>query len=351
MPSKKSALSQTVQLADRLDTHIRSMNLSPGDSFLSTVEASKFLGVAGGTANRALQLLEKRGRIARRQRRGSTVLATKTKSHFATIQFLFQKFYLRVEGFDFEEVLLGLQEEHPNTTIEQLFLDEGLEEQQTVEMIERNLKSDLPVGIVCVRAPFDILRLIEKSGLPAVMLGTRPVGIQTLPNLDRDHTEAIRLIHQFLRARNHRHAALLMRNHVLGGDVKTLDYFHRITDMQSSFTFVPSHDEAVGATVRQLLHSEQPPDAFICHTQRFAKKTLEALRGEKQDATVVLLGGHNRKGVADLVGLDAVVWDDLEQRQIGHRIGRTLNSQLGDKKYGDDIFPVHLRVYSHRPVL
>ena len=347
MPSKLSALSRTVRLADQLDARIRTMNLLPGAPFLSTAEASRFLGVAGGTANRALQLLEKRGSIVRRQRLGSIVTeaTSKNRYQFATIHFLFQKLYLREEIFDFDDILLGLQEDHPHTAIKPFFLDEGQEEQQTVEMIEQSLKSDLPVGIVCVRAPFGILRLVEKSGLPAVIFGTRPDGIQTLPSLDRDHTEAIQLAHGFLQTKNCHGMALLMRNHVLGGDARVLDYFHRISDMPTSFAFVPPDVEAVEAVVRKFLQSEQPPDAFICHTKQFAKTTLKVLRNEKQDASVVLLGNCRRKNLADVGDIDAVVVDDLEQTQIGHRIGRSLNIQYRDKKYVDEIVPVHLHVF------
>ncbi|MDR3197251.1 MAG: GntR family transcriptional regulator [Planctomycetaceae bacterium] len=348
MPSQKSALLRTVQLADRLDAHIRTLNLSPGDSFLSTAEASKFLGVAGETANRALRLLEKRGVIIRRQRLGSIVSKPKTENRsnldFAVIYFLFPKPYLQTDGFDYEEVLLGLQEEHPNTSIEHFFLDEGLEERLTSQIIDKSLKSGSPTGIVLVRAPFGVQQLIEKSGLPAVLYGTKPEGIETLSSMDRDHPEAIRLVHHYLQTKKCQHAALLMRNFVLAGDVKAINYFYRISDIQTSLLFVPPYEKAVESTVRKLLSEKQPPDALICHTKQFTLKALEIVHSEGWNVQVVYLGAMDRKDFNVVKDADAVILTDWEQIQIGHRIGHSLNNQFHEKKQYDEIIPVRLIV-------
>ena len=65
---------RVANLADQLLADIEERNLRPGDRYLTTAEASKLLGVANSSANRALQVLEKRRRIVRQQRRGAFVV-------------------------------------------------------------------------------------------------------------------------------------------------------------------------------------------------------------------------------------------------------------------------------------
>lgn len=345
MPSEKSALSRTVQLADRLERQIKQLNLIPGDSFMSTAEASKFLGVAGGTANRALRLLEKRGVIARRQKIGAVVAdGIRASSSFACIHFLFQETYLHAEGFDYEEVLLGIQEEHPSASIKQVFLRTGQEEEQTLRLIERNLRRTEKEGFVLVRAPYSVQKMIEKSGLPAALFGTRPAGVDNIFSIDRDHVEAIQLVHRYLCSHDCRHAALILRNLTLAGDMQTIEYFHRIPDMETSFLFVPAHREAVEANIRKLLREQPTLDALVCHTRHFADVALNVALAESRSIRIVVLGVNNRKDIDSLKNIDALVVNEIDPLFIGRRIAFALERQCHDETLKQETIPVRLIV-------
>lgn len=343
MPSEQSALSKTVFLANRLEEQIKKENLSAGDSFFSTQEASKFLGVAGVTANRALRLLEKRGVIIRKQRRGAIIAgARKSNPGFFRIHFLLQKFYLQAEGFDFEEVLLGLQEEHPEASVENFFPDEGLEELQTTRLIEKCLKGDRPEGFVLARAPFVVMHMIENSGLPAALYGTRPVGVERLPMIDYDHVSAIRLVHEHLRRRGCRKMVYVMRNLVLPGDVGALNYINRISDMETSIRFASMHDLAVDSLIHDIVSKDDAPDILVCHTKQIAISAAKVIRDEGKSSRVVILDGCDQGNFETYREIDAMIVNDIDQQQIGRRIGRILTDQLQGEKNVVEIIPVRL---------
>lgn len=348
MPSEQSALSRTVHLADRLEKHIKDLNLSPGDSFLSTAEASKFLCVAGGTANRALRLLEKRGIIARRQRLGSIVadfnrtIPSNGKARFSRIHFLFQKFYLQSEGFDYEDVLLGLQEEFPDASVEHFFPDEGLEELQTTRLIETCLKSDTPIGFVLVRAPFIVQEMIERSGLPSVLFGTRPVGIDRIPCIDHDHVEAIRLVHSYALKHGCQNIMLLMRNLVLPGDVKALRFFHAISDVRTDLFFIPMGETASKHAIAEILSSDDAPDALICHTKQHVKIASKMIRATGKNIRIIGLGIYDRKDTEYFSIADALIANDMDPIQVGRQIGRILGERLKGGHPPDETVPIRL---------
>ncbi|MFI4875065.1 MAG: GntR family transcriptional regulator, partial [Blastopirellula sp. JB062] len=62
-----------VSLAGRIQEDIAQKQLGPGDPYLKLAETARMLGVSNGSANRALQLLEQRGVLSRRQRKGTFI--------------------------------------------------------------------------------------------------------------------------------------------------------------------------------------------------------------------------------------------------------------------------------------
>ena len=74
-----------LELAERLSADIRRRQLKPGDTYLTTAEAARLLGISTTTANRTLQLLTQRNVLARSQRKGSCV-ATPVSSAAAELR-------------------------------------------------------------------------------------------------------------------------------------------------------------------------------------------------------------------------------------------------------------------------
>jgi DNA-binding LacI/PurR family transcriptional regulator len=268
-----NTIPRIVELADRLEADIRRKKLQPGDTYLTTQQAASLLGVGGSSANRALQLLEKRRVIVRRQRIGAVIaereLASQTS--ICRVRFVVHERYLRTEGIGADGILLGLQEKLPEASVHLCYLEPGREESQVSELVEQSIANDITDGFILVRTTPGVQRMIAESGLPAVVHGTRYPSIERLPSIDRNHGQAARLIADYLRSRGRTRFAYLNRQKVLPGDHLVLDQLHKILDPSSLVErYLPPDDRVIEAAAEELLEARFVPDAWICQTERVA---------------------------------------------------------------------------------
>ena len=326
---QKKFLSLTSTLADRLMADIRDRGLQLGETYMTSHEAAKFLGVAGASANRALQLLEKRKVIHRAQKRGCVILEPpeRGKRLIDQVHFLVHDKYYRTEGIGGDGILFGIQSVLPTSTVSHCLLSQENEPQQISNLIERSLRQETSDAFVLVRASYAVQLMIAKSGLPAIVFGGLYPGITELGQIDRDHQQAAKLVIDYLRKMNCQRLAVLMRQEVLPGDYPTLDGLHE-SGMDLTLRFIPSEDDCIKAVAETLLERQNRPDAVLCHTKRHAECVDQIRRKLKIPAKqlpIVVLTAYLKRG--ENLPFPHIA-QDSDPETIGQRIGELLRSRV-----------------------
>lgn len=322
---QKKILNLTSVLADRLIADIRARNLKPGETYMTSHEAARFLGVAGASANRALQLLEKRRIIKRAQKRGSIILEplSSDKRVIDQVHFLVHDKYYKTEGVGGDGIMFGIQSVLPTSIVSHCLLSQENEVQQVSILMERSLRQETSDAFVLVRASYVVQRMIADSGLPAIVFGGLYPGIGNLGQIDRDHHQAARCLIDYLQKKDCRRVAVLMRQVVLPGDHATLDCLHE-SGLSLITRFTPQENECIRTVARELLSLPQRPDAFFCHTLRHAE-CVDQLRSEmgipSESLPIVILTAYLKKGER-LSFPHVELYDDPET--TGSRIGELL---------------------------
>lgn len=350
MSNALATAAKVVKLADRLEEDIRTRFLKPGDSYYSAQDASRFLGVAGSAANRALQLLEKRNVIKRRQRLGAVILPAggehrqeNANTTLTRVHFLVHEKYLITEGVGADGIFQGLQSVLPSAHISHCFLAAGREEEQVADLIDRALRDGGTDAFVLVRASFGVQQLLAESRLPVVVHGTCYSGISTLSSLDRDHAQAAKLAVEFLKKRKSRHAALLMRQFVLPGDHIFLDSLLAQSPCRWQLRFMPADDAPIMAECRQIFATNDHPDAVICQTSRHAR-CLAAVLKERglvagKDVAILVLSYYVLPN-GETVFPHLV--SNLSPADVGSRLATLLVAAHDGHAVSHDSVPVHL---------
>ncbi|MDR1964266.1 MAG: GntR family transcriptional regulator [Planctomycetaceae bacterium] len=336
---KSKFLIQTVQLADRLAADIRNRKLKPGETYYTTLEASRFLGVAGATANRALQLLEKRHIIQRSQRRGAMILEPLPPEHAVIdhVHFLVHDKYYRTEGIGADGVLLGIQSELPTSIVSHCFLSPESEMTQVSNLIDRSLAGKTTDAFILVRASYESQRMIAQSGIPALVYGSLFQGINHFSVIDRDHAAAIRLTTDYLQKKGRQHVAVLMRHQVMAGDHQTFDALLNHSPFALTLRFTPQENEAIEAETYSILNRAEHPDAFLCHTLRHAE-CVDRVRRELKinDLDIVVLSTFLKRG--ETTRFPHIVIDS-DPETIGRRLGVSLLNRVAGNQT-QEILPV-----------
>lgn len=286
MAEPRTSKPKLVDLVELLIADIQRRKLRPGDRYLSAVEATKLLGVSSGTANRALQVLERRQIITRQQRRGAHIatLPSDDTLLLRRVHFLVHENYLTSEGVGNDFVLMGMQEQLPGVDVRISFLPKDNAAEFVQKLIDQSLAEKARDGFVLVRAPHEVHQVISDSGMPTIVYGCPYPGIPHLARVDRDMTSIGTLAAQYLLSRGHRCIAWLGRQHGLPGDHETLDAAsnvlaeHGLASDSLIFRAVPSSNIVARELVEQLLALKHPPTGFLCRSQRSADAVVAALR-------------------------------------------------------------------------
>jgi DNA-binding LacI/PurR family transcriptional regulator len=347
LDKKSKFLTQTVQLADRLAADIRNRKLKPGETYYTALEASRLLGVAGATANRALQLLEKRRIIQRSQRRGAIVLdpLPPNASGIDQVHFLVHDKYYRTEGIGGDGVLLGIQSELPTSIVSHCFLSPENEISQVLNLIDHSLAEETTDVFVLVRASYDAQRIIAQSAIPAVVYGSVFQGINHFSVIDRDHVGAIKLITDYLRKRGRKRVAVFMRYQVMAGDHQTFDALLNQSPFSLTLRFTPQENEAIEAETHSILNGSEKPDAFLCHTLRHAE-CVDRVRRELKiaDLDIVVLSTYLKRG--ETTHFPHIVIDS-DPEALGRRLGVLLLNRVAGIQT-QEILPVKFVLPSKR---
>ncbi|MEX2185944.1 MAG: GntR family transcriptional regulator [Pirellulales bacterium] len=279
----------TVSLADRLVADIRAKGLRPGDPYLSMRDTARMLGVSNNTVGAALKLLVKRGVLHRRQRLGTFVAEGIVESRRNTaaicrVHLLVHRNYLKTEGMNADETVLGLQGRLPGANVQISLLSPNDEARHVQQLVDEAFRSHEVDGFVLVRAPLAVQRIIAASGMPAVVYGSLYPSVESLPHVSRDMRQIGLCLTEYLLARGYRRIFYLVRQQVLPGDMETLDAIVETMARAGlgldAFTFraVPVDVDAVRAEVRRLLARHEPPvpTGVICRGVTIADGAAQA---------------------------------------------------------------------------
>lgn len=339
-----------VELAEKLAADIEDRNLKPGDRYLTTVDASKLLGVSNGLANRALQLLERRQIITRQQRSGAFIAnlpGELSLPPLRRVHFLVHQNYLASEGIGNDMVLLGMQEELPGVHVQISFLPQENADGFVADLIDHSLTAKARDGFILVRAPFEVHQLVSNSGVPALVYGGIYPGITRLTRLDRDMASIGYLATDYLLAQGHKKIALLTRQETLPGDHDTLDAIRRrLTESKLDpdalyERFLPPATIVCEAAVQRLLNQTNPPTGFVCRTIRMANAVKEVATKRKmlQKTDTVLCDSYLPANQAPQHVYLRPLYSSEEQ---GKHMARMLAAMARGEVVPDEIIPVKL---------
>ena len=233
MTPTRREVRRIVDLAEMVEADIRRRSLQPGDRYLSTAETAKMLRVDTAVANRALQLLAKRKVISRRQRAGTFIAqvdGTRKMTVLHRVHMLMSDRHPQTEGWLNAETVLAIQNELPGVRLQFHIVPTADEEKQIEQVIRESLQAPQPEGFILIRSSLVTQRLIEASGLLAVIWGHPYASIKNLPFVDRDQRQIGRLMAEYLVERGHRRVLMLMRQRLLPGDHELISGAREVLD-------------------------------------------------------------------------------------------------------------------------
>lgn len=342
-------------LAQQLEQDIARRNLKPGDPYLTLAEAAKMLEVSTATANRALQLLAQRKVLIRVQRKGSVIGSLQRQSspgHLRRVCMLVQRGYLRQEGMMADRVLVGIQSQLPGADVQFNFLPETDPSEYVNGLIAEILRSKEPAGMVMTKAPFVIQRIVEASGLPAVVHGSLYPSIRRLSWIDQDNRQLARLMANFVLAQKCTHVCALTREVIFPGDNFVLAELGRIlgaAGMKSDafeISHLPDDLEATETEVARLITNHPTGLGLLCRSELKAEAAVRAIKRLRLKAgkrpVLVVSGLYQRPAETDEI--IPHVFPRFEPEEIGEAIGRLLARQAVEPDLPSDhvMIPVEL---------
>lgn len=336
-----------IQLTNLLMEDIRSRQLQPGASYYTTAEASRFLNVAGGFANSALQLLEKRRIIKRSQRVGSIIqnIPERAIGEISHVTFFVYEHYFRKEGAGSGEILAGLQSELPGAIVEFSLLPVDREIDHVSRIVNRALKTNENDAFVLFSMSFDVQQIIARTGFPAVIFGTPYPSITQLPYMDQNREDTHHQIIRHLRTRNRNKLVYLFRDMIHPGEKLSLKTIRRYPEFTKEVPvlFTTSNEEEIEAEIVDVFDSGYCPDAFICNSIVQAEMVEEVLLSKGlepyRDADIVVTSYFLQRGsYAKYTHIEK----GIDSGEIGKSLGRLLKDKLHGGPTHNVITPVNL---------
>lgn len=330
-------ISRIVELADRLEEDIRGRTLKPGDPYFGTEETARLLRVGNGMANRALQVLVQRGILRRRQRLGTFIARLPgdgAASPLARVHLLVAQDYFKTEGLLADGLVVGMQGALPGAEVQFNFLSPGDGDEYARRLVGEALRAEAPEGFVLVRSSLAVQRLVQSSGLPAVVHGTPYASLRGMAWVDRDHVQAADLLVGHLLGRGCRRIVVLLRQQMLPGDHLALD---RILELAAAeglaasdlvLRFLAADEADVAEEVGRLLADDRRPTGFFCRSLPLAEgvsAAVERLDGVAGQAEIVVSDVYRALQASPLPYVHAR--PVIAPEEIGRHIGRMLACQ------------------------
>lgn len=344
-----------MQLAARIEQDIGTKQLQPGDAYLKTSEIARMLGVSTTAANRAMQLLSKRRVLHRRQRSGAVVaegIVDTRRLPLRCVHLLVHEHYLKTEGLLGDGILIGMQTALPGVNVQLNFAPATDESDEVNRLIAAALRSPEPEGIVLMRASLTVQRLVQASGLPAVVHGMLYPSVHGLAWIDWDNRQTGRLLAEHVLQHGHRRVLYLARDRVFPGDYPIEEGMREtlaeaeVPLSELTTRHLPADHDTIRAAVGEILKAGHGSLGIIAKTEPLAVGAAAAVADMGltvgRDVTIavarVFRAGNERPVPFPYVrGV-------LGPQETGARLGQMLLKQAGGRplKPDHEIIPVKL---------
>lgn len=354
MKNIASKTPRIAMIADRLLDDIRAKRLKKGDPYLSLSEASRMLQVSASTANRALQLLSQRGILSRGQRRGTFIDNVDIDKHgneIGHIYFLLDQTYMNQEGPTLDRLMVGIQGVIPGGQSRFVFLPYGNTRDFVDDFISEALKQRESVGVIMIRAPYEIQKAVNDSGLPAVVSGTAYPTLSNLASIDRDNRMIGRLLAEYLLDEGCRKICVLTREYMLPGDpifqrsIRAVIAERGLSADTYDAHYLPEDKDIVKSETKTIIETSKKKIGILCSTEFKAQAAWEAIQemspGQRRKAKLAI--SHKQKK-PDWDHSFKYTYPLLNPQEIGERIGELLSAQARNERIGElhEIVPVAL---------
>jgi DNA-binding LacI/PurR family transcriptional regulator len=209
-----------------------------------------------------------------------------------------------------------------------------------LEIIQRlvadSLQAPMPEGFVLVRCPLAVQRLIQSSGLPAVIYGQPYPSITGIPSIDYDHEQSTEMLVKYLLDKGCERIVLFLRQQVFPGDHRVVDQMQRLLTAAGLglgdwvLRCLPQDEACVAAeTVRLLKAASGRPTGFFCRSEPLADGVAAGVArlGDTGPKAVICAWHVYRRSGGAAWPRYVHTRPVLSPEQIGHRIGQKLALQ------------------------
>ncbi len=294
--------SRTVSLPDMIRRDIQQRGLRAGDRYLTTEEVAQVLGVAKGTANKALQHLARRQVLVRSRKLGTFIgeraVIDAPETSLDVVHLLVHRSYFIAERSRIHQIITGLVEEMGDVATQITFVPED-QGPRFVERLIRNVQQQaIRAAFVLAVKSAEIQVTFQNLELPAVVLGTPYLGRRTLSSLDLDQHKVGRLMIDYVLSQQRHRIAVLLRDQRGLGDDHMLDEITSAV-MRANLApgalkvrSVPMNKELAEMAVRRLFTEDDVPTAVICRTRIALDCLLEMKRKGRLPADLLVVSGE-----------------------------------------------------------
>jgi len=272
-PGNSSTVARLVQM---IRSDIRERNLRPGDRYLTTEEVAELMGVAKGTANRAMQQLARDNLLVRNRKVGTFIgeALTPDPSGVDLVCLLIRRAYYQAERARLNEVLGGVLSVLDEASVQISLAPDDSGMTFVERLVRANRTSGMRVGYLIGTKSPDVQSFFRQESLPALVMGTPVQQSEQLPSFDLDQEAVGREVIRAAHRAGRRRVAVILRDRRGFGDDLMLNAIMAgamelgINPGDLMVRSVPSDTElAVGAVRHLFADRAAAPDAVICRAR------------------------------------------------------------------------------------
>jgi DNA-binding transcriptional regulator YhcF (GntR family) len=351
----RTRIPKIMQMAEVLEQDIRKRGLKPGDRYMTAAEVASFLNVSATTANRVLQILAGRDVVERAQKRGTIVsnpfperpLRTIEKIHMITFQE-----NVKQTGLMTDPVVVGIQNVLQGCMIQFNFLSPLGREDDLGRLLQEVGRAGSAVGIVLTKSTYQAQRMVEQSGIPAVVHGYPQPSIGKMAWLTVDYEKIGSLAGgHFAKQKVSSAVQLLPERPMLPGDYRLQGAMKKVMsekgyDAESFHVCcLPYDPEVLRAWFGEQFRGSDGKCGIITNHECLSSVPMDKLRKLAPGrglCDVVIIDEHKKAG-SQLPKGSPRIHGSVSDFEVGRHIARLLLRQMdGENGQLSEILPVKL---------
>lgn len=330
------------RVAAQLEGDIRQRGLRPGDRYLTAAEASKVFDVSSMTMHRAMTALADRDLLVRQRSRGTFVgpkfgSAQQQHQQLDVLHLVMAMDYHRTQTFSSDTLVDEFAQALPGVTVQVHHLVEGGASRYIDQVVSR-IEQPSREGFVLMRCSRQVQMRVTESGLPAVVYGQAYPGVR-LPSVKHDQESVGRQLAEYALSQDAKRFAFLTHAHWRFGDHQMID--SATSELAAAgvpldcvkMRSLPPERDVVVDVVNESLAEPDPPEAFLCRNDFYARITYEAVAAFGHTARAVpcvVSGSHApRNGCTEYAQISSTL---TLREQIDH-LARLLAALVDDLRH------------------